>query len=329
MISILDSVNELQTCANARDLALDCYRLAIRNIAQYAVDLDPEITGPHRKYLEDLAADLASARPTMLDDSRATLRGLLRDYRDKSAEYLLGLREELSGTARALQEILDGLGHSDGEHEAQLRSALKTLRATTPGPAVQLNETVLTAAKTIERSMELVRNQHKLTVAQFLTEIRLLHKRIDSLESAASVDELTNMFTREQMEMRIRLDHAGPCCLLLLKTGGFQAAEAQHNRDVANELAAAFGKRLRNIMPSTSVIGRWSEEEFIAILWLEKADAQAIARRCSEHLTGPYTCMKAGKTVRAAIQLRLAVVEYGSDSAARVLERVGEFLNGG
>jgi GGDEF domain-containing protein len=329
MISIRSSVDELQKCYDARDVALDCYQLAIRNIAQYSVDLEPEITLPHRKYLEELAAELVAPTPTILNESRATLRGLLRDYRDKSAQYLITLREELSSTARTLQEILDGLGQTDGDHETQIRSALNKLRGLPDAPAGQIRETVLGAVKTIEHSLEDVRKQHQLTVSQFLIEIRMLHKRIDGLESAASVDSLTRLFNREQMELKIRAEHFGPYCLLLLKVGGFRLTEIHHSREVAGELAGAFTKRLSNSLPTGTVVGRWSHEEFIAILDVEKAEAQAVAKRIAEHLTGPYSCLKDGKTVRPSLQLRLAVVEYGSDSPTRVLERVGEFLSGG
>src|ERR1035438_9444975 len=104
MTSIQNPLNELERCHRERDMVLDCYVTAIRNVAHYAIELDDDITGPHRKYLTSLAGEV-TAQPEALAESRATLRGLLRDYRDKAAQFLNTLREELTGTARALQEI--------------------------------------------------------------------------------------------------------------------------------------------------------------------------------------------------------------------------------
>ncbi len=90
-----------------RSVVLDCYLLAIKNMGNYAVELNQEITAPHRKYLKQLGEEVAKDAPDALMASRSTLRGLLRDYRDKAAQYLSGLRDELSATARALEEILE------------------------------------------------------------------------------------------------------------------------------------------------------------------------------------------------------------------------------
>src|ERR1039458_4387868 len=97
-------------------VALECYIAAIQNIAHYAVELDAEITGPHVKYVAGLAADVQAAPSQFLPESRATLRGLLRDYRDKAAQFLGRMRQQMEGTAKALQETVEALAPSEAEH---------------------------------------------------------------------------------------------------------------------------------------------------------------------------------------------------------------------
>ena len=109
MIDTSSSLTELELRDDSSSPALDCYVSAIRNVAHYAADLEPELTGPYRKYLEELARGVAGGSRE-LDESRATLRALLRDYRDKTSQYLNILREDLNGAALALAEILDSLG---------------------------------------------------------------------------------------------------------------------------------------------------------------------------------------------------------------------------
>jgi len=330
MISIQSSLTELERSHQLRAAVLDCYVLTIKDIAHYAVELDEELTGPHRKYLNSLAAEVATGTPEALSDSRATLRGLLRDYRDKAGRYLGNLRDELAATARTLEEILDSLGQADGDHEADLRCAIGKLRqiAANPGQAA-LGAVIATAADSIEHSLEQVRRQHQLTTSQFLVEIRMLHKRIDALEAAVLVDEVTRFATREEMADRIRTAPAGEYCLLLVGVRGLRRAEVKFGREVGNTLAAAFAKRFRNSLPINTVIGRWGPEEFAAMLTTTKSEATASAKWITEHLSGPYACLHSGKTVHPMLQLSVGIVDTAAhDSPDSIIERIGAFLVG-
>jgi GGDEF domain-containing protein len=325
MISIRQSVAELESCHARRAQAVDCYRAAIQSAAQYAVDLDEEITAPHRNYLNALAEEVASGCDDVLEESRSTFRALLRDYRDKAADYLNRMREELSATARALQETLSTLAQSDDDQEAKLRDTMRRLRQiaeSAGGQAVRAE--VTSAANAIESGFEEMRKQHRLTVSQFVVEIQMLHGRIDTLETAAAVDNLTRLHNRADMEERVRLTPPGSC-LLMAKVTGIRLAESRYPAEVTTQLLAAFTKRLRNMMPPTAIIGRWADEEFLAILTMKKNDAIGLANRIAEHLSGAYSCVLNGKTVRPTLRLTVAVAESAGD---RLLDRVREFLTG-
>ncbi len=328
MISIRNSVTELERCFQEREAAVECYLTAIRNLSAYTIELDEQTAGTQRKYLSSLADEVASGKQEVLVESRATLRGLLRDYRDKAAQYLNGLREELAGTARALEEILDSLSQADGDHESRVRAALGRLREIAGSPAGSpIRAVVQAAADAIEQSVEQIRKQHQLTVSQFQVEIRMLHKRIDAMEASASLDLLTQLFNRSETEDRIR-GASAESCLLLARAAGIRAAEVQYREDVAAELAAAFTRRLRNCIPPTAVVGRWSREEFVAILNVPKQEATTTAKWISEHLSGSYACLLAGKTVRPPLQIDVAVVESKGNTPDRLIERVKGFLTG-
>jgi GGDEF domain-containing protein len=330
MTSIQNSLNDPERCPAASDMVLDCYVTAIKNVAHYTIELDDEITVPQRKYLVALAGEVASAQPEALAESRATLRALLRDYREKAAQYLSTLREELAGTARALQEILDSLAQTDSDHEAQLRTELGRLRDISSSPdGHAVCAAILSATDTIEQSLEQIRQQHRLTVSQFLVEIHMLHKRIDLLEAAASLDDMTKLFKREEIEKQIRSASGSNLCLLLVKAGGFRQAERQFDREVATGLAAAFSKRLRNCLPPSAAIGRWSDEGFVAMLSVEKPEAIASAKPVAEHLSGDYACLQRGRTVHPSLHVAVTVVDnQPGESPERTMRRIKEFLNG-
>jgi len=330
MISIQSSLTELERSHQIRAVVLDCYVMAIKDTAHYAVELDEDLTASHRKYLNNLAVEVSTGTPEALTDGRATLRGLLRDYRDKAARYLGGLRDELAGTARTLEEILESLSQTDGDHEANLRAALGKLREIASGPDCAAIETVIMGAvNSIESSLEQVRKQHQLTNSQFLVEIRMLHQRIDALESAVSVDEVTRFATREQMMEQIRAAVAGQYCLMLVGARGLRRAEVQYGKEVGSTLAGAFAKRLCNSLPKDTIIGRWGPEEFAAMLTCTKSEALASAKWITENLSGAYCCLRDGKTTRPTLQLTVGVVETSAqEKPDRIIERIGLFLVG-
>jgi len=329
MISIRKSITELEEFRQQRELAFDCYLAAIRNTAHYAVELDGSITDPYRGYLTALAEEVAKAAPEALNESRATFRGLLRDYRDKASHYLAELREQLAGTARALQQIVESLAQTEGDNELRMRAALASLRQAAQSPEGEpLRAVVCAAVDHIQQSLEQARREHQMTVCEFQTEIRMLHKRIDMLESAASVDALTKLFTRREMEDRVRKAPAHGFCLLLIKVNGFRLAELNFNREVAAELTSAFSRRLRNSLPENAAIGRWSEEEFIALTQLPRQEGVNLAKHIADHLAGSYACLLGGKTVHPALELRVGTVDSAGDSPDRILQRITEILTG-
>jgi GGDEF domain-containing protein len=337
MISILSSISELDRSHELQTVLLNTYLQAIKSSAQYAVDLDDKTSGPHRRHLNELVeqvAELADQAPSGIADhvtaSSATFRGLLRDYRDKAARYLKQLREDLANTARALQETLDSLSQSAGDHETQLRKSVVELRQVSgEADVAAVRAKVRHAADAIEINLEQVRKEHQLTVAQFLMEIRVLHQRVDSMEAATSVDSMTGLSDRGEMEDRIRSTRPGSFHLLLFQAKGIRRAEAQFGCSTSGELAAAFTKRLRNNLPAMATLGRWSPEEFIVMIGESRDQNSSASRWATAQLSGTYSCVHSGKTVRPSLEVSVGIVDSISrETAEQTLERVKMFLTG-
>jgi GGDEF domain-containing protein len=328
MISIEESLAELERADTLRRLTLECYVAGIHNAAHYALELDDATTGPHRAHLNVLAAEVASGEQIALLDSRATLRGLLRQYRDHASQYLNKLREDFAHSARALEEIMEALSQGDGDHQEALRKSIRRLREIAALPEARpVSAAAVSATESVEGEVEQIRKQSQLLVAQFQVEIGMLHRRIDGLEAAAMVDSMGKLLSRADMEKRIGGAGDALFSLLLLRVEGLPLAEREWGESVAAELAGAFGKRLRSGLPPEAVIGRWSHEEFIAQVTLGKAEALASAKWLAENLSGRYACLQDGRTVRPVLQVGTAVVDReAAESPARMLWRVAEFF---
>jgi GGDEF domain-containing protein len=209
-----------------------------------------------------------------------------------------------------------------------MRGTLDELRGLADRPeAAPIRDPLLAAASAVGDGVEDMRKQHLAHVAQFKTEIRMLHNRIGQLESAASIDSVTQLATRAEIEKQIRGLEPGSATLLLIHASGLRLCEMRFNGEVAAELAGAFTRRLRNNFAPNTLIGRWSTEEFAAILRAPAAEAIKLARIAGEQLSGTYSCLLDGKVVRPDLQVRVTVVEFAEGSAERLLMRLRELTS--
>jgi GGDEF domain-containing protein len=324
VLSIRDNISELERLAAERDSAVDCYRETLDNVAHYAVEVDESTTAHYRRNVEAVALGLSFES---LRSAASTVRALLRDYQSKAADYLKDIRDQLTSTARALEAVMESLAQTDGDSETRLRAALGGLREAAQHPAAApIRDRLLAAVDAVGRSVEEMRRQHQAHAAQFVTEIRMLHHRIGQLESTATIDSVTQLLTRAEIEKRIRSLSPGNVHLLLLITSGIRLTEVCHNGGVAAELAGAFVRRLRNILPPNVAIGRWSTEEFVAILDAPELDVPKLARTIGEQLSGTYTCLLDGKVVRPELEVRVAVAEPAEGGPERLLALVRDYM---
>jgi GGDEF domain-containing protein len=165
-------------------------------------------------------------------------------------------------------------------------------------------------------------------MAQLQTEVRILHQRVESLQNAAAMDQASRFSSRRSIEEYVESLPAAGFLVLILKAHGMAQARAKYGAAIADELVATFARRMRNCVPKDAVMGRWSEQDFLAVLPVsqgsEKTDPQAV----SVHLSMPYACMMAGKVVRIPLEVSVEVLPAAEGPPGTVLKCVEEAFGG-
>jgi GGDEF domain-containing protein len=143
------------------------------------------------------------------------------------------------------------------------------------------------------------------------------------LETAAAIDEATKFSNRRFITEYLSAVPAAGTSFLILKVRGLADARAKFGTAIAEDLVATFGRRLRNTLPKEAVVGRWSEQDFLAIVPAGKAATPLLDHRVADHLSTPYACMLGGKVVRIPLAV---TTEYlpgtAGNSAEQILARV-------
>ena len=322
MVSIRQSLAELDAAYRFRTVALECYRSAVQSAGQYAVEVDVDLTESHRRELESLAVRIAeSLGEQSLQQIGAEVRSALRHFRDRANEVLEHLRQDLAEKATSLQKIFESMADSDGDHEVRIGKTIRALRDLAAKPeAAAVRGPLSDAAASLNESLEEMKRQHQFTVAQFPTEIQMLHQRIQTLESLAARDHGGDLSARSELESRLvpAIASGEPFFLLLLRVRNLAAVRRQYP-DVEEILLDAFSKRLRNCLKPEDCAARWNEDRVAVLAAGNKSDSIAAVRRVAEHVGGTYVIRLGERLVRPVLQVNVAAVDGRTDETPQRL----------
>jgi len=320
LISIRKAANELDRLETLRRVTAECYGLAIRSTAQYAVEVGPAMAEGFRRHLESLQDQLRNAvSPEEIQALQSSFRGKLRDHRDRSMEQLARLREELATAASAMQSFADSVTTAGTDHEDQLKAELAELVSSAQADDLDtLRNRVHSAARVITESVDQMKRSNRLVVAQLCDEIRLLHQEIEAGRKILTLDPAFNVWNRQTMEARVDelVRQNERFCFLEIHLRNLRRLESEHERGLIEAGLKALLQRFSAMVNQDGRIGRWSEENFGAILEMEPATAIAFSEKVSRTLSGTYSVQESGGSRTIAIQVSAGVIDcpVGTDA---------------
>ncbi|HVO98323.1 MAG TPA: diguanylate cyclase [Bryobacteraceae bacterium] len=312
-VSDLDRLDEMRKRDEITNRILDCYALAIQSAAHYAVDVDPLLAAEHRarlQTLEDKARAVASE--AQLRDVQSSLRGELRDYRERNAEVLKKIHQELENAAAAMMIFADTVAANGTNHEHEVNAQLRRLESTSHGTHIEeMRAGIGAAIENIQSSIQQMQRGNQLIVSQLQDEIRILHQQIDAERKALCTDRASGAWNRQKMEQHIDnlLGQNQPFCLLLVWVRNYKRLESQFSRNVLENTLKALFTRLAAIAGHEAVIGRWREDQFVAVLDLIPGHAISLTAEVNRKLSGGYSVQENGLAQKVAVQAVAGVVD--------------------
>jgi GGDEF domain-containing protein len=308
--SELDGRGLLETVATA-------YGGAIRSTAQYAIEIDSLDAQLFRQHLEALEERLGAAvAPEHWEALQAGFRSELRAYRDKAAEQLGRMRADIKAAADAMLTFAESVASNGMDHEQQLQEELGQLNSAMQHENLsQVRVAIGSAVGAITASVAKTQSSHKLVVAQLRDEMRLLHKQIDAERRTLYTDRATGLWNRQKLDFEItdRLENDQPFCLLLVRLRNLKQLEAGYSRTILGGAVKALLQRLTALIGEETLLGRWNDENFAAILDIELAEAVAISREATAKLSGTYSVLGDGAWHNVPLQAAAGVIDHSAD----------------
>jgi GGDEF domain-containing protein len=318
LISILKTGSKMEHLERYKNVALECYGLAIAATEQNVIAVDQEQASLFRAELQTLVNQLSEEpTPEQLRKIQDRFGDDLRDYRSSAHEQLRQLRKEMDAALSALEGFAgDTVAHGD-DHEKELKRSLRNLEAAAfSGRFEDIRAAIRAISADILASFAQMRAQNQFAVAQLKDEIRLLHQRIQGGRSSTAAAPET--WNRQDIDRRIdeMLKQNVSFCLVLIVLKNLKALTSRYSLAAIEDALQALDVRLRESLGDASMLGRWTANQYVAILKVSPSSAMAASRDAAQKLAEPYSFTHNGVPSTLVFQAAAGVVDYQAGSDA-------------
>jgi GGDEF domain-containing protein len=323
--SIAKTVHQLDKLEIVHRAAIESYGEVLRAAAQYAVEVDTMEAQMFRQHIDVLRQRLENAQGVEdFQTIHASFRGELRDYRDKVDEWLGRTRGELKAALEAMQTLSGRVSASGGDHETQLREDLNKLKDVAEASDLgRIRGVIEEVAANIAKSAEQMREVNQFTIAQLRDEIQSLHRAMASARRTLYTDRSTGAWNRAKMDARFdELLHNGePFVTIVLWMSNLKRLETDSPEALIDGALKAMVQRAVATVGPDASIGRWTHDQFVLLMDVKPAAAEAISSDLSQKLCGRYSVQHNGLAHYISLQVASAVLQHSADGDPR------EFLN--
>ncbi|HME08711.1 MAG TPA: GGDEF domain-containing protein [Bryobacteraceae bacterium] len=298
--------------------AVDSYLSALAGIAAVVSGVFPDVGSEHARKLIRLRNRLAfEADVPGLIESRETLLNELMAFSEKARGLYISRTEAVHKSLELLAELGNSLAPQNNENFKtllQLAARVEALGAT--------NE-----AAALRQAIEALGKEREAVIGGLENQVRLLETRLKTTDMLASIDPLTGVGSRGELEhqlsARVKVNKA--FCLLLFDIDNFHAVNQQYGNLCGDELLKQVAARLSNQIRTRDFVCRWGGDEFVVIMECDPDNAKRRCKQISQWLSGPYRVKVEAREFRVDMQMSSDLTERRPNEESHdVLLRLGE-----
>jgi GGDEF domain-containing protein len=338
VISLLKTALEMERLEKFKRAAVDCYGLAITSTEENVIEFDEKQADRFRNGLHGLANQLSRVTtPEQLRKIQELFHEELHDYRDHTHEQIRRLRREVEAAASALEEFAGNSVTSGDDYEKTLKQSLQRLDAVSASDRIEdIRAAIREASSGILSSFTQMRAINQVAVAQLKDEIRLLHQKIQAGRRRTTVTEPTSgTWNRQEIDDRIDqlLSQDTSFCLVLVVLKNFRILASRNSSSVMEDAIHSLQARLEGSLGTASTLGRWTTNQFVAILDIPPSNAVNLSREVAQKLMEPYSFEEKGAPRTLSFQVAAGLVDHRTGADALKfhgrLEKLSVALGGG
>lgn len=333
--------NSAEEAGNAPPKAVDatlhkcleeCYGLALRSAADYAVDFDPAATTDFRRHVHALEARVPAVQTIeTLRSLQASFRGELREYRDLARAHLKRVHDDLEGAIQVMQTFSASFISGGEDVQQRVRvEMVKLEKAAESGDIDRIRTSVRTVVDEVNRSFEELNRVNAMITAELQHEIRLLHHEIEADRRLAWTDPVSGAWIRRKIDNRIAelTKSPDPFSIVVVLVSNLKRLRVQCTGTIVDRALKALVQRFYGILGEDRLIARIAEDQFAAILEIDTPEAQQLISHVRDHLSTRYSVQNDGIAQSVDLRVRCALVGRPKGAASEEFLRRLEQMTG-
>jgi len=314
LISIRKTTNELERLEEFGQSAVACYSDAIGLADRYAIEFNAEQVARFREQLQSLARQLrGAANPQQLKSVQASFDSEVKGFQSRVRDHLDQLRREVAAAEGAIAAFSTSFHQSGSDLEAGVKHDLDQLnKVAASDDILQIRGAIKTVTAKITADVTKMRSSNQLAIAQLKDEIRLLHQEIQGMQRTLHPQNEEQTPARKQLNSRMEeLAHRGRTFSVLIAViKNIEGLRNVHASKIIESGLNTLKARFETKLPGSATVARWNQDQFAAVLDIERVVAIAASRDIMQFLSKPIVEEAGGKLHTLAFEVTTGVVDF-------------------
>jgi GGDEF domain-containing protein len=248
-----------------------------------------------------------------ITDAQAVVDNTVRDFSRRAKEHIDTRALEASHLFSLTNRTADLLAARDRSYLELLREVTRKMQfiSTCEDPG-EVRRNCDRVAIALTQLTETFQDDSAIALAQLRRELSAWDQRRKDTDEFTSLDPVTGLFSRAEIEHRIRqaLVSGRQFCILKLGVHEFSGLAEAHGIEGIHLMMKAAADKLNDQIRPRDVVGQWDDHTFLLLFFncpIEKAESRA--QQISAWLSGDYRLMIEAQVVHADVQLTAAATE--------------------
>jgi diguanylate cyclase (GGDEF)-like protein len=337
MISIKQSVSDLERAHRIAEKSIECYRDALRGVREHVLEASPLIGFDYRRQIEQLESEL-DARKILKDPAAVVLLAQIgeklmdtvREFSNRSVEAFRQDTSNLRDILATLGGMAEALNVQNLVSSDEFQSFEQHLEELTRIEDLSLLRQSLSARVVDFRSkIDELSEKSRATISRLQCDVSIFRKKLDEAELQAATDPLTETCNRRELQRQIdlRIDLGKQFSLLMFDLNEFKSVNDRFGHAAGDHVLKHFANVVKSCVQPCDVVARWGGDEFIVVLDASIEEAKARSRQIFSKLEAPVVFQVRGRAVMLGIRASSGVAERGAnETSPELFIRVDSFL---